>query len=283
MFRRKNPEAKMSFGGHLKEFRNRLFWSALFIFAGAVGGWFVFDPVFEILQAPVIEIAERSGSNTTINFGTVVSAFDLRLQVSIFLGVLASSPIWLYNLWAFITPGLKKNERRYALGFVFTALPLFLFGAWLAWVSLPNFVTVLLAFTPAGASNVINASEYILFILRILLVFGLAFVMPVVLVLLNFIGLLSAKSILKSWRVAVFIIAVVAAVATPTADPMSMFILMVPLVILYFIAVGVTTLRDKAKKRSRDKFLDDFDDEDDLDLSEYDSTSGNSSGEKSGE
>lgn len=270
MSRRKNPEAKMSLGGHLKEFRNRLFWSFLFIAAGAVGGWFVFDPVFEILQSPVLEIAKRSGSNTTINFGTVVSAFDLRLQVSIFLGVLASSPIWLYNLWAFVTPGLKKNERRYALGFVFSALPLFLFGAWLAWVSLPNFVTVLLAFTPAGASNVINASEYILFILRILLVFGLAFVMPVVLVLLNFIGLLSAKSILKQWRIAVFIIAVVAAVATPTADPMSMFILMVPLVILYFIAVGVTTLRDKAKQRGRDKFLADFDDyEDDLDLSEY--------------
>lgn len=272
----------MSFGGHLKEFRNRLFWSSLFIFGAAIGGWFVFDPVFEILQAPVIEIAERSGSNTTINFGTVVSAFDLRLQVSIFLGVLVSSPIWLYNLWAFITPGLKKNERRYALGFVFAALPLFLFGSWLAWVSLPNFVTVLLAFTPAGASNVINASEYILFILRILLVFGLAFVMPVVLVLLNFIGLLSAKSILKSWRIAVFIIAVVAAIATPTADPMSMFILMVPLIILFFVAVGVATLRDKIKQRKRDKFLEEIDLDDDLDLSEYDSDAGSSSAETSG-
>jgi sec-independent protein translocase protein TatC len=160
-----------------------------------------------------------------------------------------ASPIWLYNLWAFVTPGLKKRERKFTLGFVFSALPLFFVGCWLAWVSLPGFVSTLIGFTPAGTANVINANEYILFTIRILLVFGLAFVLPVVLVMLNFANLITARSILKSWRLAVFVIAVIAALATPTADPMSMFLVMIPLVALYFIAAAITYFNDKRRAR----------------------------------
>ena len=128
-------------------------------------------------------------------------------------------------------------------------MPLFLTGVWLAWSSLPTFVTVLVGFTPEGSANVINASEYILFTLRILLVFGIAFVLPVVLVLLNFAGIITAKNILKSWRLAVFVAAVVGAVATPAAEPMAMFLLMVPLLILYFVAAGVASLHDNSRSR----------------------------------
>ena len=240
----------MSLSGHLKELRNRLFWSALFIVGGSVGGWFMFDVVFNELQRPIVELAAQPGSNATINFPTVVSAFDVRLQVSIFLGVLMSAPVWLYNLWAFVTPGLKKRERRYTIGFVVASVPLFIGGTALAWASLPTFVVVLVGFTPDGAANVINASEYILFTIRILLVFGLAFVLPVALVMLNFAGVISAQNIIKSWRMAVFIAAVVGAIATPVAEPMAMFLLMVPLLILYFLAAGVAFLHDKrvAKK-----------------------------------
>jgi sec-independent protein translocase protein TatC len=248
--RKKNPDAKMSLSGHLKELRNRLFWSALFIVGGSVGGWFMFDVVFNELQRPIVELAAQPGSNATINFPTVVSAFDVRLQVSIFLGVLMSAPVWLYNLWAFVTPGLKKRERRYTIGFVLASVPLFIGGTALAWASLPTFVVVLVGFTPDGAANVINASEYILFTIRILLVFGLAFVLPVALVMLNFAGVITAQNIIKSWRMAVFISAVVGAIATPVAEPMAMFLLMVPLLILYFLAAGVAYLHDKrvAKK-----------------------------------
>jgi sec-independent protein translocase protein TatC len=247
--RNKNPDAKMSLSGHLKELRNRLFWSALFIIGGSVAGWFMFDFVFNELQRPIVELASKPGSNVTINFPTVVSAFDVRLQVSIFLGILMSAPVWLYNLWAFITPGLKKREKRYTIGFVIASVPLFIGGTALAWSSLPTFVVVLVGFTPDGAANVINASEYILFTIRILLVFGLAFVLPVALVMLNFAGVITAENIIKSWRMAVFISAVVGAIATPVAEPMAMFILMVPLLILYFLAAGVAFLHDKRVAR----------------------------------
>jgi sec-independent protein translocase protein TatC len=126
---------------------------------------------------------------------------------------------------------------------------LFVGGTALAWVSLPTFVAVLVGFTPEGAANVINASEYILFTIRILLVFGLAFVLPVALVMLNFAGVITAENIIKSWRMAVFTSAVVGAIATPVAEPMAMFLLMVPLLILYFLAAGVAFLHDKRVAR----------------------------------
>jgi sec-independent protein translocase protein TatC len=239
----------MSLSGHLKELRNRLFWSALFIIGGSIAGWYLFDFVFNELQRPIVELASKPGSNVTINFPTVVSAFDVRLQVSIFLGILMSAPVWLYNLWAFITPGLKKREKRYTIGFVVASVPLFIGGTALAWTSLPTFVVVLVGFTPEGAANVINASDYILFTIRILLVFGLAFVLPVALVMLNFAGVITAQNIIKSWRMAVFISAVVGAIATPVAEPMAMFLLMVPLLILYFLAAGIAFLHDKRVAR----------------------------------
>ena len=253
MARKQNPEGKMSLSGHLKELRNRLFWSSLFVLAGSVLGWFMFDGVFAELQRPILALSTEEGSNATINFPTVVSAFDVRIQVSIFLGVMISSPIWLFNIWSFITPGLKKKERKYTIWFVVVSVPLFLAGTLLAWSSLATFVRVLVGFTPDGSANVINASEYILFTIRILLVFGLAFVMPVVLVLLNFAGVITAQNILKSWRLAILVSAVVGAIATPVAEPMAMFLLMAPLMILYFAAAGVATLHDKrlAKKSAQ--------------------------------
>jgi sec-independent protein translocase protein TatC len=255
MFGRKDKERRMSLGSHLKELRVRLTWSAGFIVVGTAVGWFLFEPVFKILQAPLLEVAKARGIEAVVNFGTVVSAFDLRVQVSIFLGVIITSPFWLYNLWAFVSPGLKTRERRFTLGFLFSSVPLFLSGAYIAWSSLPSFVIVLIGFTPEGSSNVINASDYILFAIRIVLVFGLAFVMPVLLVLMNFANLVTGQAILKGWRVAVLVIALVSALATPTADPMSMFLLMGPLAALYFIAVGIAVLNDKRRARRDAKLL----------------------------
>lgn len=240
----------MNLSGHLVEFRNRLIFSAIFILGGTIAGWYLFDPVFALLQEPILEVAKSRNQIAAVNFGGVTSSFDMRLQVSIFIGLVISSPIWLFNIWAFVTPGLKRRERRFTIAFIFSAVPLFLAGCLLAWFSLPAFVSTLTGFTPEGSTNLIDGSLYILFTLRILLVFGIAFVLPVVLVLLNFANLLSAKSIVKGWRLAILISALIAALATPAADPMSMFLLMAPLIALYFTAAGIAAIRDKTRTKA---------------------------------
>jgi sec-independent protein translocase protein TatC len=253
--RRKNPERKMSLGGHLKELRNRLFWSFLFITGGTVGGWYLFDTVYALLKAPIDVAAAKHGMHTSLNFSDVMGAFDLHLQVSVFLGILMTSPIWLYNIWAFITPAIGKRARRYTIAFIFSSVPLFAAGVWLAWVSYPNFINTLLALSPAGSTNIMNAADYMLFALRLLVLFGVAFVSPVALVLLNLAGLITAKNIFASWRLAVVLIAVISAVATPTADPMSMFVLMLPLAALYFASGGVAFITDRRRSRRADGLL----------------------------
>ena len=254
---KRNPERRMNLGGHLRELRNRLYWSALFILAGSVGGWFLFDPVFAILQEPFKEISNTPGVTATINFGSVAAPFDLRLQVSIFLGVVMASPFWLYNLWAYLAPALNTRSKRIALTFASGATPLFLAGCYMAWELIPTFVKALLSFTPEGSFNVINANEYILFTLRILLVFGIALVLPAVLLLLNYLGVISAKTIIKGWRLAVFLSAVVAALATPVSDPMSMLILAVPLILLYLLAAFIAGIFDKRKSKKIEDPVDD--------------------------
>jgi len=245
----------MSLGGHLKEFRNRFFWAALFIIAGSVVGWYLFEPVFNALQQPILDVAKDSHINASVNFGTIGGAFDLRLQISAALGVVIASPFWLYQLWAFIVPALQRREKLYTVAFLAVAIPLFLGGCAMAWYALPNFVHTLLSMTPSGSANLINANEYILFAVRILLVLGIAFVLPVVLVLLNFMGLLPAKTILQGWRLAVVIAAFIGALSTPVADPTSMFLLMIPLLVLYFVALGIAALRDRFAGRRQAKML----------------------------
>ena len=245
MARNKNRERRMSLGGHLKELRRRLFFVALFIVAGSVGGWYLYEPIFAALSKPVIDYAKQHGTVATVNLPTITAAFDLQMQVSIFAGVIISSPFWLYQLWAFISPALQNRERRFTIGFMISAIPLFFAGCALAWVSFPAFITTLLSFTPSGSSNLISAQEYVLFVVRVLLVFGLAFVLPVVLVMLNLARVLSAKGILKGWRIALLTIAIIAALATPVADPMSMFLVMIPMLALYFASAAIAAINDR--------------------------------------
>jgi len=252
MAKSRNPEKRMKLSGHLREFRNRLFKSAFAIVGGSIIGWMFFDQIFAKLQQPILDLAKDEHVNATINFSSVVSAFDLHLQIAFFVGLFISSPVWLYQLLAFIAPALKKRERRYTVGFLLVSSPIFLAGAWFGWWLFPEFIRSLLSFTPAGSANVINAAEYVLFAVRVLLVFGLAFVLPIILLFLNALGVISGKTILKGWRPALFIIAVIGAIATPVSDPMSMFLLMIPLIALYFLAAFIALANDR-RKASRQK------------------------------
>ncbi|KQO00847.1 MULTISPECIES: twin-arginine translocase subunit TatC [unclassified Arthrobacter] len=239
----------MALKEHLREARNRLFKSALAVLAGTVAGFFLYEPVLEALGAPIVAINEQDGRTASLNFDTAASPFDLLIQVSIFLGVVLSSPVWLYQLWAFITPGLKTGERRTALGFIVVAVPLFLTGIYLAWLILPNAVRVLTDFTPDQFSNLISVTVYFAFVLRLMLAFGIAFLLPVVLFGLNMVGLVSGKQILKAWRITVFLVCLFAAMAAPGGDALSMFYLAVPMLVLFFVAIGLCLLNDKRRAR----------------------------------
>lgn len=245
---KRNPEKRMSLGGHLRELRNRLYWSALFVGLGSIAGWFCFDIVFEFLQKPFKDLSQDSGLIASINFGSVAAPFDLRLQISIFLGIVFAAPIWLYHFWAYISPALDKKTRRVTVVFVAIATPLFFSGCYIAWAMLPQFVKSLLSFAPIGSATIINANDYILFALRVLVVFGVALVLPAVLLLLNYLGTMSGASILKGWRIAIVMAFVISALATPVSDPMSMFLLAVPLIALYFLAALIAKLLDRRRK-----------------------------------
>lgn len=234
---------------HLRELRTRVLLAALGLLVGGVVGWFAYTPLFEALQRPVVDLAAARGTTVLINFAGVASSVDMQLKVGLFAGVILSSPWWIYQLWAFVTPGLTRRERRYTLGFVAAGVPLFLAGAAVAWWLLPKAVAVLTGFTPQGAANIIDAQTYLTFVMQMVLAFGVAFLLPVVMVGLTMSGVVRARTWLGGWRWAVLLSSVFAAVATPTGDVLSMMVLAVPMVVLYFVAVGIGSLTDRRRDR----------------------------------
>lgn len=241
----------MSLGQHLIELRNRLYISAAAALVGAGAGFWLSDFVLEAISGPIVKIATTQGRVSAFNFTGITTGFDLKLQIAITIGIVLSSPVWLYQIWAFLMPGLNRKEKRYGLGFFLTAVPLFFAGCAAGWFVFPNIVALLTSFVPEGGANIMDAKMYYDFVLKLVLIVGVAFVLPVFLVMLNFVGVLSAKSILKSWRVALLLIILFTATATPAADVMSMFMLAIPMIMLYFAAAFVTWLHDKrAAKRA---------------------------------
>ena len=247
---KKDPEGRMALREHLTELRKRIVRAGIFVLLGAIAGWFLYDPVINYMTQPLQELRAEDGTRLiSINFNNVGASFDLKLKGAVWIGFIVSSPFWIYQLWAFITPGLTKKERRYAVGFVSAAVPLFLAGVYLASLFIPRAVAFLTSFTPDGASNLTDAPSYIAFILRTVLTFGLAFLLPVVLVGLNFAGLLSGKAILKAWRWVLVACFTFAAIATPTPDVIAMFTLAAPIIFLFFAAIVVCLLHDRRKAK----------------------------------
>jgi sec-independent protein translocase protein TatC len=244
----------MSLGEHLVELRKRLFIGGIAILIASIGGFIVAEWVWDALRVPILAIAEAR--NATINYSTITSGFDVRMQVAVTIGIVASSPVWLYQIFAFLVPGLTSKEKRYTFGFFFTAVPLFLAGCAAGWFVLPNIVELMANFVPPEDASIVEAKTYLDFVLKLVIAVGIAFVMPVFLVLLNFLGVISAVGILKGWRVAVLLIAVFCAIATPAADVMSMFLLAIPMVFLYFVAAGVAWLHDRIAARKQAAFDD---------------------------
>lgn len=240
----------MALREHLRELRRRVVRSALAILVGAVVGWFIYRPVSAALLHPIDVIrVEHPDRLVTINFSNPAGPFNLQIQLSFLTGVVLASPVWLYQFWAFITPGLTRRERRYSIGFVGAALPLFLAGVGLSWWVLPKAMEFFNEFVPKGGSTVIDSTVYFSFVTRIVLAFGLAFVLPVVLVALNFVGILSGHALLRQWRITVFACFLFAAVATPTPEITSMCLLAGAMCLLFAAAIGVCLFVDRRRAR----------------------------------
>jgi sec-independent protein translocase protein TatC len=267
----------MSLGEHLVELRKRLTRAALAIVAGTIVGFAIYDlswlgdllepnlpgaadalggvGTWDALRGPVFGIVEAQGADAdqareiAINFTSITGAFDLQFQVALAAGIVLSSPIWLYQVFAFFVPGLTRREKGYTFGFFFSAIPLFLLGCLAGWFVLPRIVEVMFRFVPEGATTFYDAKYYLDFVLKLMLAAGIAFVLPVFLVLLNFLGVIRGKAILTGWRWAVLGIVVFTALATPAADVLSMVLLAIPMTVLYFAAVGISLWHDRVADR----------------------------------
>ena len=245
---------EMSLIEHLRELRNRLFRASLAIVIGTVVAWSFYPQIFEILSQPVnviVEKAQENGRDVRLVLGGVADAFVLQIKVSVVTSMLVTSPIWIYQLWRFITPGLYRKEKLRAYLFVSVAVPLFVSGAVLAYIFLPIGLNLLFGFTPLGVGNYVPVDRYLSFFLRMVLVFGISFLAPLFIVMLNIFDVLEAKAITSRWRVVVLSVFAFAAVATPTGDPVNMTLLAAPVLLLISIATFIAWLNDKRRARSR--------------------------------
>ncbi|MGW0996134.1 twin-arginine translocase subunit TatC [Streptomyces sp. NPDC002520] len=248
---------------HLRELRNRLAKGMLAITVVSVVVAFYSQDLMSFLMHPVPRCTKGLGESTgghcaVIAYTDLLSPFTTTVKVCFMAGVIISSPVWLYQLWAFIAPGLHKHERKYTYAFVAAAAPLFLAGAWLAYTILPISMRVLLGITPEGSANILPMDKILDFIVRMILIFGGAFELPLLLIMLNFVGIVSGRRMLGWWRGVVMGVFVFGAVATPTTDPFGMIALAGPIVVLYFIAVGLSILNDRRRGRANpDAELDD--------------------------
>lgn len=257
-------DAAMPLVEHLRELRSRLVKATLAIIAGMVVGWIYYDAIFAWLSAPfeaVVEQARAEGRDITLALTGVADPFVLQLQVAAVTGLLLSSPVWLYQLWRFVTPGLRRHERRWAIGFVVVAVPLFAAGVMLAYTVLPYGLALLFGFTPQNVENIVAVDRYLSFFIRMVIVFGVGFLAPLMLVLLNFAGILTGKRLLSWWRWIIFITFIFAAVATPTGDPINMLLLAGPILLLMTIAIGICLANDKRRARKGAARFDDWDDD----------------------
>ena len=240
---------------HLRELRKRTFRASVSIFIASGVGWFFYNSIITTLALPVCDLKQAQESGATqcgaLYINGVLGPLNLQIKVALLAGIIMSAPLWLYQLWAFIAPGLHRKEKRNSILFFFSATPFFALGATLGYLVLPLAIKVLFGFTPNSLSNLVKFDDYLDFVLRIILLFGLAFELPVFLLTFNLIGFLRGESILRPWRMWVFSIVLFTAAFSPTADPLTMMLLAVPLCLLYFSAGGIAVLID----RRRDKRL----------------------------
>ncbi|GAA2099609.1 twin-arginine translocase subunit TatC [Kitasatospora saccharophila] len=249
----KDPEGRMALADHLRELRNRLVKSLLAIIFFTIIAAFFNKRLLDFLIAPLPAcgpdghpVPGDEHCAQVSNIG-LLTPFTLVLKVSLTAGVVAATPVWLYQLWKFVAPGLHQHEKRYSISFLAIGTPLFLAGAAFAYLVMPMTAQMLISFVADGVTSIVPVEDYLDLVTRMVLVFGAGFELPLFLVMLNLVGVLTGRRMLGWWRAMVMGITVFAAFATPSADPVSMLALAAPIWALYFIAVGISLMNDKRK------------------------------------
>ncbi|MDQ1731331.1 MAG: sec-independent protein translocase protein TatC [Pseudonocardiales bacterium] len=251
----KDPEGRMSVLDHLRELRRRLIVVIIIIAAGAVIGWILYNPILEILKHPYCTIpykhrlGAQSQGECNLFFRGPLDGFTIRLKVSFIAGAILTAPFWLFQLWAFVTPGLRKNERRWTVAFVATSSVLFFAGMALAYVTLAKGLQVLVVSAGEGTQAALDVTSYISFVTLMLLIFGASFELPLLIVMLNLVRVLPFSILKRGQRLGVFLVFVFAAVATPSTDPFTMVAMAIPMCILFEAAVLFAFLNDRRRAR----------------------------------
>jgi len=254
--RQANPEGRMPVMDHLRELRNRVVKMALALAAGMIVGFVFFNPVWRLIERPLCHTVVRghTGCDTLgvnqLALSGPLDSFYLRIKVAFIVAVIVSAPVWLYQVWAFIAPGLYAREKRWGYIFLGTAFPLFLTGVALAYLSLGRSMHYLLGLTPAGVANIISVDQYMSFVMAMMLAFGIAFLVPLLIVMLNQAGILTHERFRKWRRVMIFAVFLIAGMANPSPDPITMLVLGGACALLVEVAEFIVWSHDRRKARA---------------------------------
>jgi sec-independent protein translocase protein TatC len=251
-WRRKSAEeqqGQMTLIEHLRELRHRLILCLWALAVGALGGFFLYEPAMRLIQAPYCDFLRDNPDKAP--FGSVgcslvflgaIDGFLITIKVIVFLALVIALPIVLYQLWAFIVPGLTERERRWAIPFVSMSLLLFLMGGAVAYLTLPKALGFLLSVGGDFVNPLLTVDKYVGFVIFTILAFGLGFEFPILLISLTAAGVLSGDTMRKHRRYVILGLAIFAAVITPSPDPISMLALLIPLTLFYEGAIIVSRL-----------------------------------------
>jgi sec-independent protein translocase protein TatC len=253
--RQQNPEGRMPLIDHIRELRNRVVKMALALAAGMIVGFVFFGQVWHVIERPLCAATIRGSSGCrTLGVNELVldgplDSFYLRVKIALIAGVILSSPVWLYQIWAFVTPGLHAREKRWSYLFLGAAIPLFGIGITLCYLSLGRSLRYLLGLTPGGVQNLIQVDQYLSFVMAMMLAFGLAFEIPLLIVMLNLAGILTHERFRKWRRTLIFAVFLIAGMANPSPDPVTMLILGGTCAVLVEAAEVIVWSNDRRRAR----------------------------------
>ena len=253
------PDGRMPLADHLRELRARVLRSVAVLVVGMAVAFFFYDVLLDLALAPYNAAKQALGEEveTKAYIKGAAGPLLLQLKLSGIAAIVATSPFWLYQIWAFILPGLHPHERRWSRLFAAIAGPLFVVGVATGYYVLPKGLEVLIGFTPAELENLVEFGEYFSFLTRMLLVFGVAFEIPLFVVLLNLAGVVSGKALGEHRAWIIVGVFVFAAAATPSTDPFSMLMLAMPMTLLFLVSEVVARLVDRRRGATSFDDLDD--------------------------